>query len=336
LDQPGRALDLAAEIQDWRRGTVFTSVAYYFAQHGAPKESQHCLDLAQEVVALAEQDSSDGHSGQVWRRDRIRIGIARTYLALGKPEEAAKFEDGVENAEAAKLRPAKSKQRAEDAFDDELNELESTFKAGDFDQVQGALEVCAQLFDQFYTDSDRRTHLEQAMKNGWAKLPLMVRIDLMTKLIGSALTHADKSKALTLLDETQTIIDGFTWNSEDQISLMARLAGLRFRAGGEQQARSALEAALALFNAQHDRIVDIYRAAALRAIAESYLSMGESNCAHDAYARAVEAGMANPNSRPRAEDLCATCCSMALHGLTPDAKLIERLRQITAELKAPW
>ena len=44
----------------------------------------------------------------------------------------------------------------------------------------------------------------------------------------------------------------------------------------------------------------------------------------------------NPNSRPRADDVCATCISMAVHGIEPDAELRARLEQIVKELGAPW
>jgi hypothetical protein len=52
--------------------------------------------------------------------------------------------------------------------------------------------------------------------------------------------------------------------------------------------------------------------------------------------RFVEEGVENPNSRPRAEDLSATCRSMALHAVEPDADLWKRMRQIGDGLGPPW
>jgi hypothetical protein len=222
------------------------------------------------------------------------------------------------------------------AFDEQLKQQEAVLATGDFDLGRGALEACARLFDRFYADGDRRDRVEQAMKRAWTKLPVMLRIELMFDLTGSALDHSDKSKALALVDETQAMIEGFQWVLEDQISLTARLGGLRFRSGDEDKGRAAVGAALAMFESSQDRIVDIYRAAALRAIAEAQQSMGEAGLARATYARAVEAGVANPNSRPRAEDLCATCCSMALHAVEPDAGLWARILSVKADLKAPW
>ena len=64
--------------------------------------------------------------------------------------------------------------------------------------------------------------------------------------------------------------------------------------------------------------------------------MGDTATALSAYKRAVEEGVENPNSRPRAEDLSATCLSMAVHGVEPDAVLWTRIRQINDGLGDPW
>jgi hypothetical protein len=64
--------------------------------------------------------------------------------------------------------------------------------------------------------------------------------------------------------------------------------------------------------------------------------MGDEAGALFVYRQAVEEGVENPNSRPRAEDLSATCCSMALHAVEPDAELWKRIRQISEQLGDPW
>ena len=74
----------------------------------------------------------------------------------------------------------------------------------------------------------------------------------------------------------------------------------------------------------------------LRPLAEAYLAQDDVATARTLYAQAVEAGVANPNSRPRAEDLSATCCSMALHGFEPDEALWARLVAVRASLAEPW
>ena len=86
----------------------------------------------------------------------------------------------------------------------------------------------------------------------------------------------------------------------------------RHRAGErDRSARETSTRLLAAYAYEREQIVDIYRAGALRAIAEAYQAMGDPPARSTSTARAVEEGVANPNSRPRAEDLVATCLSMA-------------------------
>ena len=64
--------------------------------------------------------------------------------------------------------------------------------------------------------------------------------------------------------------------------------------------------------------------------------MGETPEALRLYSMAVEEGAVNINARPRAEDLVATCCSMALRSIEPDAKLKARIQEIRGGLGDPW
>ncbi|MEO6711243.1 MAG: hypothetical protein ABI054_13620, partial [Planctomycetota bacterium] len=276
---------------------------------------------------------------QTWRRERIRAGIVVACLVLGESKQAAELEAGLAGAELGSLHAAKARlQSADDseAFDARLRGLDPVLATGDFDQVRDGLAVCASLFERFYEDVERRTLAKQKIVSSWTKLPVQARIELMLELIGISLDHADRVQALTLVDETQRLVEGSRWLPEDQIPLTAKLAGLRQRAGDEPRARTELAAALAAFDTQRPRIVDIRRASVLRAIAEAHQSMGETAAALELYARAVEEGLANPNSRPRAEDLAATCCSMALHTTAPGPQLWSRLREVHQGLKSPW
>ena len=79
-------------------------------------------------------------------------------------------------------------------------------------------------------------------------------------------------------------------------------------------------------------IIDIYRARAIIPLARAYHTIGDPETALTIYKQAVEAGMVNPNKRPRAEDLSSICCSMAQDGIQPDAELWARMQQILKEL----
>ena len=326
LDQPLRAHSLIEGIDNWRRGSGYCDLAFYCARHGYTGETQQYLNLAVQISESAED----------WRRDQIRVKIANTYNWLELTQQTDQLETGVVDSESGKVAVVKAMIAGEDHFDEQMNALDALIAPGNFDIVENALKACANLFNRFYDDAGRRLLAEEKMKTSWGKLPIFKRVELLTELAGFALDHADQAKGLELVNEAQLLMDGAQWRPEHRIPMISELVKLRFRAGDMQKARTDADALLALFDSQRDKIVNIYRAGALRPLAEAYQSMGDTAVALAVYKRAVEEGVENPNSRPRAEDLSATCCSMALHSIEPDAELWTRILQIKEGLGDPW
>jgi tetratricopeptide (TPR) repeat protein len=332
LDQPQRALDCIEQIGNWRRGAGYAALAYWHAERGETGDAQRCLDLASRIA-----DGGAGEPpGQAWRTDRIRAAIARTLVRLGRVPEADQLLAGMEDSESGRVQVAKASGIGPEALDEHLRMVESALATGSLDQARSAVETCARLFDRFYEDEARRNLLEERIKDSRKKLPYMIGIELMLDLFGSALKHDDRQKALALLDETQLIVEGGRWLPELRVPLLARLAAIRHRAGDQERARREADQALALFAEKRDEIVDIWRAGALRPLAEALHAMGDTGAALATYGKALEEGVKNPNSRPRAEDLTALCLSMAVHGIEPDALLFSRMRQICGQLSDPW
>ncbi len=326
LDQPLRAQYLIERIDNWRRGSGYCDLALYCARRGYPDETQQYLNLAVQISEFAED----------WRQDQIKVKIANTYVWLGQNIQTDQFETGVVDSESGEVAGAKALIAGEDHFDEQMNALDAFIAPGNFDIVENALKACANLFNRFYDDAGRRFLAEEKMKTSWDKLPIFKRVKLLTELAGFAMDHADQAKALELVNEAQLFMDNAQWRPEHRIPLISELAKLRFRAGDRQRARADADALLALFDSQRDKIVNIYRAGTLRPLAEAFQSMNDTAAALAVYKRTVEEGVENPNSRPRAEDLSATCCSLALHGVEPDAELWTRIRQINDGLKDPW
>jgi len=332
LDQPHRALAYGEKIDNWLRGVAYAEFAFYCARHGSVNDVEPWLERARKVSASVADDENT----QDWQQDRIRSTIAKTYACLGQRERAAELEAGVVDSESGKVNAVKAMQSDADGFEEQLRALDEAVSIGNFDRVKGALQACSLLFDHFYSDVERRSRVEEKIKGSWNKMPLPIRVELTMTLAGFALGHEDREKALALVNEGRALVDGAKWNPEDVIPLAARLAGLRWRAGDTDTARKEADSALALFESERAKIVDIFRAAVLRPLAEAYRSMGDAPAALAVYKRAVEAGVENPNSRPRAEDLSATCCSMALHEVEPDAALKTRMTEICNGLGPPW
>ncbi len=331
LDQPALARAEIPSIGNWRRGAAYADLAFWTVQHDPSADVQHDLDQAEEIATRAEKDGA-----QDWQRDRIRVKIARTHVLLGQVEAAAHFEDGALPAEAGKVAAVEAMVGGPDVFDQRIHALDAAVAIGDFDQTQNAIEACTQLYDRVYPDAEKRDIIEKKIKASWGRLPLQLRIDALMQMSGFAADHEDAGKSLQLLDDAQSVLESDPWLPQDQVPLMARLAVLRQRAGDTSKARAQIAAAVELYDASRPKIVDIYRAQALRPVAEAYQSIGDAAAALATCKRVVEEGVANPNSRPRADDVCATCVSMAVHGIEPDAELRARLEQIVKELGVPW
>lgn len=331
LDQPQRALVFAGQIDNWRRGAAYADCAFHLAQRGATAEVSRLLDLAREVASHPEEEGGEG-----WRSDRIRVKIARTQLWLGQDQLAAEMVAGADVSEADEMADARAHYADAAAFDAHMEAVPAAVETLNFDLVRNALVDCAELFNQFYDDAVRRDRAEQLIKSSWGSLPIMVRTELMLQLVEFALDHADSAKALALVNETQEILDGSTWRAEDEIAMRARLAALRHRAGDPAKARAEADAARGLYEVERVRIVDIDRAGTLRPVAEAYRTLGDVPSALAVYQQAAAEATVNPNSRPRAMDLAALCCSMAVYGIEPDAELWQRLREMRAALGDPW
>ncbi|MBI1387196.1 MAG: hypothetical protein GC154_01950 [bacterium] len=326
LGQPLRAYQYLEKIDNWRKGSCYADLAYYCASHGAIAEASVSIDRAEAISETTDD----------WRRDTIRVKIARTHFLLGQIEEAKQFASGVVDSETGKLETTEAASLDEESFDEQVKKLDALIEPGQFDVLKNALDAYAQLFDRFYEDEAKRALTEEKIKSSWKTLPIFLRIELLNRLAESALSRSDDQNALRLIDESLQYLDDYSWKPEDYIPQISALLILRYRAGGVETAREQAGAALALFNDNREKIVNIWRAGALRPLAEAYQAIGDHRMALSVYRQALDEGVENPNSRPRAEDLSATCVSMALHSVEPDEATWNRIDEIREGLGQPW
>lgn len=327
LHQVKRALDDIPRIENWRNGSCYADIAMICAEKGNLKEMQRYVDMAGKVAETAED----------WRKDHIRIKLAQVHTLLGKTEQSKIYQTGVtSDSEIGKVERIRARVTDEASFAEEKKALDALIKQGNFDIGKNALYAYAQLFDTFYDDPQRRTQIEETIKSSWIPMPIDIRVKLLEQLAQSALDHADKDKALRLINETNRLIENYQWPLRFYIPMKANIMKLCIRAGDAATARSEADAALAMYREKSDQEVNIYRAGTLRPLAEVYHQLGDTQTALSLYKQTVEEGMANPNSRPRAQDLSATCCSMALNAVEPDSELWTRIQQIREGLGQPW
>lgn len=326
LDQPFRMLGYIDRIDNWRKGLAYAELAYYCAKHDFKANIEDYLQQARQIAETTED----------WRRDRIRVTIARTYTALGQPARAEDFNQGLVESEQGKIEAAEVLHAKNETFEAQLEKLDPFIASENFDLQRNALEAYTEVFNRYYTNQTQRSQVEEKIKTSWDKMPVLIRIELILKMAEFALNHGDQVKALELVDEAQQLLDTHKWPLEYKLRLLGKLAEWRHKSGDPEAARAQADTALELFRQEGESLVDIFRAEALRPVAEAYQVMGETESALAVYKIVVEEGARNVNSRPRAVDLAATCASLALHGVNPDEELWSQIRQIKEGLGQPW
>lgn len=327
LDQPLRALEYIDQIKNWRRGRGYADYAFYSMRSGVTNEVMNYLDLADQIARIADQD---------WRRDRIKVRISQTLLLMGHEDRAKPFYSHIEASESGKVERVAAMLCDVPGFDDQLADLEAMIATEQYDLMVNAMKAAAQLYKQFYADTERRDRVETMLRDSWESLPAVTRIELMEGLAESSLDKGDAAEALKWVNEARDLMDEHEWPAEYHVPMIAGLAALRFECGEADAARRELAAARELFDEKEAEIVNIYKADALIPVAEAAAVMGNPDLARTVYALALTKAVENPNSRPRAEDLTAACLSMVLHEVEPGETLRAQIRDVQSNLGDPW
>lgn len=323
LDQPVRAVRYADKIENWRRGLCYAKTAVYLAQNGYGAEQiLKGLDIAEQIAAMDH--------GQLWRNDLIKAKIARAYVLLGEPEKAKQFDNNIMDSGGDQTKETESASNNHISFEEQIKVIDAMPPLMDFELTKAALHAYAGLYDFYYDDIEKRDILEDRIRSTCDKnkLPIPIQMELLMKLTQISLDHDDLTKALEMVNDTETYLRDYQWPIEEYIPLSANVAKLRFDAGDQEKARTDIDALLAFYDEKMDDIVDIYLAETICPLAEVYQYMGDTKMALSVYKKTVEASITNPNHKPQAEDLSATCCSMAVYAIEPDAELWRCIHEV--------
>ncbi len=329
LAQPQRALGYAKQIANWRRGLCLAKYAEYQAAQGQTENLSEILTRAEQVAAGADQD---------WRRQRVLVAVAAARRQLGQHHKADQLADQVdEPSELGKLTvtgPGADDEAA--VYARQTRDLAALAGSDRIETLENTLHGYMGLYRRHYGNAERREDLADRIRTVSGRAPNDLGLEMLFGLTEAALDHGDRSEAMARVEELQEAVDGLAFRPEYEVPMRSRLAALRHRAGDTDRAREDLAAVLELYDAKRQKILSIDRAGVLRSVAEAYRAMDDPSAAVAIYRRAVEEGVVNPNSRPRALDLCETCLSLAVHGVKPDAAMWQRLRQINEGLGHPW
>ncbi len=332
FDQPKLALARAESVDGWERGLCLAEIAAHCVEHGLGVDVAPLLVRARTIA----EESMQSESAQAWRRDRILATAAAVDLAQGRAEAVPAVEQALVEAERVRLAEAAAETAPASRYPELLARIDADLAGSNMDLAAGALQSAVTLLARNADDAARRSELVDRIANGFPKLPLHKRVELLLDAAGELVRGGAPAAAIPLLDVADRTVAGRPWMPEDQVALRARIAGQRARCGQVDVARRELEAALDVFHAERDRIADVFRGEALRPLAEAFAAAGDLESAGRVYRRIVEEGVANPNSKPRAEDLGKTCVSMVRSGFLPPADLLQRLEAICGSLRDPW
>ncbi len=324
LDQLGRACAFTEKIINYRRGSAYADLALYFARHKDADAAAQYVARA-KVIADAQED---------WRKDPMLIKIAQVKVCLGQLT-SVDAEAGVENFEKGKLIGDLPVQ-TDEQFQETMKTLDGYLMSGKFDLIRNGLESGARLYSRLYPNQEWRSQIEEKVKSSWSKMPSFIQIDLLAELAQGAAAHGDKAKAIDLMNEARDLSNKSGGRPVDKISQGAKLVRLWTKVGEKERAQAEAQAALADWDKNLGLTLDIERARALLPMAEAYQNLGDIQAARKVYAQALDCAVINPNSRPRAEDLCGICLSMARCGVEPETGMWTRIRDICGRLGDPW
>jgi hypothetical protein len=331
LDLPQRAAGLARQILDWRRGEALAEIAVHCIDAG---DRETAGALVVEAIAVADERERIAEE-QAWRVQRIRAKAAAALARLGRDEESLRLAQKVGATEWGPLSAIEAAHLDAARFDDAMAAIAAAEAKG-LDAARNAMRLAIGLLDRFAADEPRCARLVAVLADGFPKAPPPVRVEMMLDAQAVACRHGRTAEAARLCTAARALLDGQRWIAEDLVRSRAALAIAWHRGGDVPAATVALDAAFAAYTAAEADILDLYRAAALRAIAEARQRTGDATGARLVYLQAVEAGLLNVNTRPRTEDLCETLVSMARHDVLPDAPLWQRLQRLAEELRGAW
>ena len=324
LGQPERALRYIEGIENWRRGAGFARLAGFCAERGHREVARRLIDRAKRIAGARWLET--------WRKDRIRVEIARVQTLLGRDEQASGYGTGVVASEKGKLAIARIERAEKIDVAERLARIDELADSGELGPVKNALRAYVALYGRAYGNPEQRARIRKRIESSLDGLPYFLRVERFMDLAEKALGAGDPSTALALVDEAEATMDEAKWRLHRGIAYRARLAELRYRAGERDAGLAQLESQLTRYERNEGDIEDLHRASALRPIAEAFAAMDRPARSRKAYTMALGAGAINLNIRPRISDLVATCCSMALHGVEPTDEFWDRVNEIVEDL----
>ncbi len=320
------ATTYARSISDWRRGEALALIAQCHAASGTRAQAEALLETAL-LVAAGERD---------WRRERIRVAIAKAELALGNETRALELTGGMSPAELGRIEVARTEFVDAAKFDERAELFDRAIATKNFDLARSAIDGYLVMLGRITNDDARSTRAKSSIEAAIVGLPLDLQVIDTVQLARVLFARQQKDAAEAALAHACDLFAKTTFLAEDLAPLGVVIARAHLALGHREAAEGELRHLRAQCESRQREIVDVRRARSFRDLAEAFEEVGDHASAMRCYAQALDAGSVNPNARPRAEDLCATCVSMARAGVAPTPALVRRIDSIRTSLVDPW
>ena len=259
------------------------------------------------------------------REARVLAGLAarpdpgqdrpRPGCCSARPTRASQFGAGVDESEAGGLAALHARLADPRGRDQRLAAMEEILAKGNLDQIRNALDACVEMFEAIFADDAARRARDRGDDRGRMEedpgRARHRRVHSGSRRRPSSKQDPTKARAIAEggAHDPRRGDAGFPRTGS---GIAARLAVVRHRRGEQRGGpRRPRRAARGLrVRARRDRR-HLSRAARCARSPRRTRRSGTRRPPLDVYRRALEEGVGNPNSRPRAEDLVATCLSMA-------------------------
>lgn len=323
------------EIENWRRSEAYARLAVEAAADPAGAEK------ARALLGLAERNRPGGL--KAWRNNRIDLQIAKALVRLGDDQTAAALDAGFEPADQGRVSATRVESMTRAEVEPLLAQMDEVIAAKSMDLTKNVLEIEAAVYRRFFEDEALRRRLEDRVLEAGeiSMLPHQLRLEALFVLSDECLRRGDQRGARRVIDRARAAFDDVQanrvpWSPEYATPLLGEFARRHAEAGDLATANAEIAEAWAVYEDGLLTIADVFRAGALRPVAEAVHATGDREAALAAYLRVLDAGATNPNGRPRAEDLARTLHSMSRVGFQPDDVLERRIVDIESGLGAPW
>lgn len=326
LGMERRAVEMAREVLDWRRAEIYARAAQRAAGEGRREDA---IDLAKRAKAAMPQESH-------WSRERVAFETAVAFERAGEPAMAAELLPLVVPSDMPRIRAAVIPTLASADLPAEADALDAAIATRDLDMVRSAVEGWTALLKRWAKDEPLRTRALAALDGAIAGLPVDLRIDANVKLSGVLRELGLASDASTRLKSAVDSFKAAELLPEDEAPIGAMVVEARIAAGDRAGAAEELRRLREQFDRRRGEIMSTRLARSLRAIGSAWAKAGDQIMARQSFRDALDAGLINPNGRPRAEDLTATCVAMAVAGVVPDPLTAQKIDAVRNQLGEPW